>query len=218
MEDRKPGLLAQNILNQWDEMAQTLFPEGVGPGLKNLVDDMAARASNAKAMEHAVVFGNQTRFLYRLSAEFTVDRPLGSIGGGYTDGSLHQSIHYKPLHGGSYWGHLAGLVLAHVGLESLQSSGITPSAESAALPEKSFQLNEAVETLMFSTVNLFAQCGMLEEVLDHVEGELRSLELEAGDDPKSTANRARLLEVILEERAGQVEANVQNNLRMLRAC
>jgi len=71
---------------------------------------------------------------------------------------------------------------------------------------------------MFSTVNLFAQCGMLEEALDHVEGELRSLELEASEHPKATTGRARLLEVILEERAGQVEANVQNNLRMLRAC
>jgi len=36
--------------------------------------------------------------------------------------------------------------------------------------------------------------------------------------PNQSASRARLLEVILEERAGQVEANVQNNLRMLRAC
>lgn len=218
MEARQPGPLARDILNNWNGMAQTLFPEGVGAGLKSLVNGLVERAAGSHAMEHPVAFGRNTHFLYRLSPEFTVDRPQGDIGGGYTDGSLHQSVHYKPLHGGSFWGHLAGLVLAHVGLESLHSAGITPSAESASLPEKSFQLNEAVETMMFSTVNLFAQCGMLEEALDRVEGELRALEMEAPDDPRASAGRARLLEVILEERAGQVEANVQNNLRMLRSC
>ncbi len=218
MEARQPGPLARDILTNWNEMAQTLFPEGVGAGLKSLVNGLAEQAAGSQSLEHPVAFGKNSRFLYRLSPDFTVDRPQGDIGEGYTDGSLHQSVHYKPLHGGSFWGHLAGLALAHVGLEALQSAGITPSAESASLPEKSFQLNQAVETLMFSTVNLFAQCGMLEESLDHVEGELRSLELEASEHPQSSASRARLLEVILEERAGQVEANVQNNLRMLRAC
>ena len=218
MDTRNSSTLVSDILNHWDKMAHTLFPEGVGTGLKTLLDSLAHRAGGARAMENPVTFGNQTRFLYRLSPEFTVDRPQGSIGGGYADGALHQSVHYKSLHGGSFWAHLAGVVLAHVGLETLKLAGDTPSEATADLFEKSLKLNQMVEILMFSTVNLFAQCGMLEETLDRLEGELRCLEAEASVDSQATARRARVLEVILEEKAGQVGANVQNNLRMLRSC
>lgn len=218
MDNRESSPLVRGILNHWDKMAPTLFPEGTGPGLKALLDSLARHAGGQAVAEHPLAFGNQTRFLYRLSPEFTVDRPQGPLAGGYADGPLHQSVHYKSLHGGNFWAHLAGLVLAHVGLETLNLAGEKPSPATADLFEKSLKLNQMAEILMFSTVNLLAQCGMLEEALDRVEGELRSLELEAEADTRATARRARVLEVILEEKGGQVGANIQNNLRMLRSC
>lgn len=218
MDNRDSSTFVSGILNHWDEMAPTLFPEGIGPGLKALLDSLAHHAGGPPPVEHPVAFGNQTRFLYRLSPEFTVDRPQGPVGGGYADGPLHQSVHYKSLHGGSFWAHLAGLVLAHVGLETLKLAGDKPSQATADLFEKSLKLNRMVEILMFSTVNLLAQCGMLEEALDRVEVELQSLEMEGKAEPQATARRARLLEVILAEKGGQVGANVQNNLRMLSSC
>ena len=74
MEARQPGPLARDILTNWNEMAQTLFPEGVGAGLKSLVNGLAEQAAGSQSLEHPAAFGQNSRILYRTCPVFTAER------------------------------------------------------------------------------------------------------------------------------------------------
>ena len=39
-------------------------------------------------------FGSASELLYRLQADFPVDRPHGPAGSGFHDGELHRSVHF----------------------------------------------------------------------------------------------------------------------------
>ena len=81
-----------------------------------------------------VRIGSASELLYRLEADFSVDRPHGPADrphgpadAKFHDGELHRSIHFKTRQGGRFWAHLSLLTLALTGREALRNLGAEES-------------------------------------------------------------------------------------------
>ena len=88
-------------------------------------------------------FGSASELLYRLQADFSVDRPHGPAGSGFHDGGMHRSVHFKTRQGGRFWSHLSLLALGLAGRDALRHLGGAESAATAALTSMSPAISAA---------------------------------------------------------------------------
>jgi hypothetical protein len=210
----------------WQELARVLLDEADTSALTAL----AASHTPTEAGQ-TVRFGSASELLYRLQADFSVDRPHGPAGSGFHDGDLHRSVHFKTRQGGRFWSHLSLLALGLAGRDALRTLGGAESAATAALEERGLGMTRLLEAAMFSVVNLFAQSTILGEALTRLENDLGLLETEiaaAGQLTRAGLNtpgqtetdlqrRLHLLQVLLDQKFAQTDDNCADSLRLLRA-
>jgi hypothetical protein len=210
----------------WQELAKVLLDEADTGALTALAGPHIPAGAG-----QAVRFGSASELLYRLQADFSVDRPHGPAGSGFHDGDLHRSVHFKTRQGGRFWSHLSLLALGLAGRDALRTLGGPESAETTALEERGLGMTRLLEAAMFSVVNLFAQSTILGEALTRLENDLGLLETETatagqlaragltapGQTETDHQRRLHLLQVLLDQKFAQTEDNITDSLRLLRA-
>ena len=210
----------------WQELARVLLDEADTSALTAL-----AKSHTPTEAGQTVRFGSASELLYRLQADFSVDRPHGPAGSGFHDGDLHRSVHFKTRQGGRFWSHLSLLALGLAGRDALRTLGGAESAATVALEERGLGMTRLLEATMFSVVNLFAQSTILGEALTRLENDLGLLENEIaaaeqlaraglntpGQTDTDLQRRLHLLQVLLDQKFAQTDDNCADSLRLLRA-
>lgn len=215
--------------SDWPGLAQVLLD---GADLDALTALAALPAPSTRpATDETVRFGSSSELLYRLAADFSVDRPHGPAATGFHDGDLHRSVHFKTRQGGRFWSHLGLLALVLSARNALRSRGAAESVATQALEARGLGMTRLLETTMFSVVNLFAQSTILGEALTRLENDLGLLETELatarqlaqagltvpGEGKADHQRRLHLLRVLLDEKFAQAEGNIADSLRLLRS-